>query len=412
MESIIFNSHLPEYERRKRLYMFISSEILSWFYPDPNSWEKQQTSFLRKDCRMIDSPDACNGTCYWKQDEGKCLLHVKDVVDLSEKPGERMVSTPELFTKRIIDELVRFPVRRSQLMKKGEISNVSAIVHPIHQGDQYIIPESSITWANLLRLDWTRQVLEEPQYYEEMSREIEEEKAQGMDGLPDVFVSLFGEDSGFYVDIPQKVAGKPFAPFAALLGITMEQMGMTEDDRELTLKHMIQYVNTTNLPIGLLDARRGLKIGFVRPRMGTFDTVTIIVYWEDKIGILIQEEGNSTVQIKAMPLRLQEKWENAHMPPIEEEEKEVAPKQYPVMAKQKRKPLVAQFPQAPLVQAPIIEKKQNNKKQKRKPRVGAPKRKPRVGKRMDDSQPASQPASAIPEAAIKRSGKKPSVGVM
>jgi hypothetical protein len=214
------------------------------------------------------------------------------------------------------------------------------------------------------------------------------------------------------------VAGKPFAPFAALLGVTMEQMGMKEDDKELTSKHMIQYVHETNLPIGLLDARRGIKIGFVRPRIGTFDTVTIIVYWEDKIGILIQEEGNSTVQVKAMPLRLQEKWEDAHMPPVEEE-KEVAPEQKPVMAKQKRKPLVAQFPQAPLVQAPIIEKKQNNKKQKRKPRVGAlpsfvktpvktPKRKPRVGKRMD----ASEPASAIPEAAVKRSGKKPSVGVM
>jgi hypothetical protein len=261
-------------------------------------------------------------------------------------------------------------------------------------------------------------VLEEPQYYEEMSRELEEEKAQGIDGLPEELIPLFGENSGFYVDIPQTVAGKPFAPFAALLGVTMEQMGMKEDDKELTLKHMIQYVNETNLPIGLLDARRGLKIGFVRPRMGTFDTVIIIVYWEDKIGVLIQEEGNSTVQVKAMPLRLQEKWENAHMPPVEEE-KEVVPEQKPVMAKQKRKPLVAQFPQAPLVQAPMIEKKQNNKKQKRKPRVGAlpsfvktpvktPKRKPRVGKRMD----ASEPASAIPEAAVKRSGKKPSVGVM
>jgi hypothetical protein len=403
--------------------MFISSEMLSWFYPDPKAWDNRQTSFLRKDCRMIDSPDACTGTCYWKQDKGKCLLHVKDVVNLSEKAGKREVSTPELFTKRIIDELVRFPVRRSQLMKKGEISKVSAIVQPIHQGDQYIIPESSITWANLLRLDWTRQVLEEPKYYEEMSRELEEKPAQGVDGLPDVLVPLFGENSGFYVDIPQQVSDRPFAPFAALLGVTMEQMGMTEEDRDLTLKHMIQYVHTTNLPIGLIDARSNLKIGFARPRMGSFDAVTVIVYWEDKIGVLIQEEGNSTVRIATMPLRLQEKWESAHMPPVEEE-KEMAPAQRPMMPK-KRKPLVAQFPQAPLVQAPVVEKQRNNKKQKRKPRVGPPrseaivsamptvsatpkKRKPHVGKRMN----ASQPASAIPEAAIKRSGTKPSVGMM
>jgi hypothetical protein len=381
---------------------------------------------------MINSPDACNGTCYWKQDEGKCLLHVKDVVDLSEKPGERMVSTPELFTRRIIDELVRFPVRRNQLMKKGEISKVSAIVQPIHQGDQYIIPESSITWTNLLRLDWTRQVLEEPKYYEEMSRELEEEKAQGVDGLPDELLPLFGEDSGFYVDIPQKIAGKPFAPFAALLGVTLEQMGMMEDDRDLTLKHMIQYVNATNLPIGLIDARDNLKIGFARPRMGTFDTVTIIVYWENKIGVLIQEEGNFTVRAATLPSRLQEKWENAHMPPIVKQESPVveeiqmimAPGKNPVMAKQRRRPLVAQFPQAPLVEAPIVEKQRNNKQQKRRPRIGvlpsfvepkaqvqAPARKrPQIGTL--PSQIASQSVSMIPESAIKRSGKKPQIGVL
>jgi hypothetical protein len=156
-----------------------------------------------------------------------------------------------------------------------------------------------------------------------------------------------------------------------------------------------------------------------------FNIVTIIVYWEDKIGVLIQEEGSSTIRTIEMPLFLREKWENAHMPPIVKQEDSVeeavqmvmAPGRNPVMAKQKRKPLVAQFPQAPLVEAPIVEK-QSNKKQKRKPRVGAlpaqesaaprVKRKPRVGKIAN----ASQVVSAIPEAAIKKSGKKPQVGTM
>jgi hypothetical protein len=119
------------------------------------------------------------------------------------------------------------------------------------------------------------------------------------------------------------------------------------------------------------------------------------------------------------------------MPPIVKEEEPVeeiqmimAPGRNPVMAKQKRKPLVAQFPQAPLVQAPIVERQANNKKQKRKPRVGAvpslveakaeapQKRRPQVGKIMDASQLASRQVSVIPEAAIKRSVKRPSVGVM
>ena len=162
IEDIIFRSDLPEYERRKRLYIFISSLFLSWFYPDPENWERGTASLLRKDCRLIDQ-DACTGSCYWKEDEGKCLLHVTEKAKL----GDRMVSTPELFTKRIIDELVRFPARRKQLMTSGEVSKISKILQPIHDGDQYIIPEVPTTWTNLLRLDWTRHVIEEKKYYEE-----------------------------------------------------------------------------------------------------------------------------------------------------------------------------------------------------------------------------------------------------
>jgi hypothetical protein len=95
---------------------------------------------------------------------GKCLLHVPARTPLDK---DRMVSTSELFTKRIIDELVRFPNRRKQLMKRDGISKVSTLLRPIHEGDQYLIPESSSTWTQLLQLDWNKSVPESPHYYEE-----------------------------------------------------------------------------------------------------------------------------------------------------------------------------------------------------------------------------------------------------
>ena len=374
IEDIIFNSNLPEYERRKRLYLYISTELLSWFYPDKDDWEKEDTSFLRKDCRMINSPEKCTGTCYWKQDVGKCLLHVKETVSLSEKDGERMVSTPELFTKRIIDELVRFPLRRTQLMKKGEISKLSAIVKPIHQGDQYIIPESSFTWANLLRLDWTTQILEEPKYYEEMSREVVEEKHDN-DELPRSLIAVIGEGSPYHVIIPP-ANRVPFAPFAAILGVTMEQIGMEPKDTMLTVKHMIQYVNETSRPIGMINVRNRIDVQFARPQTGQFDTVVIIVYLEDAIGILVEGEGNLTIRTTNMPPELDDAWENANLPPIvkrepEEERILMVPGRNPVMAKQKKKPLVARAVQEPLVEVPFVEKPVGIQKEKRKPRVAA-----------------------------------------
>ncbi len=406
IENIIFNSNLPEYERRKRLYLLISTELLKWFYPDKEDWEKEDTSFLRKDCRMINTPEACSGTCYWKKDVGKCLLHVTEKVDLSEKPGERVVSTPELFTKRIIDELVRFPLRRTQLMKKGEISKLSAIVQPIHQGDQYIIPESSFTWANLLQLDWTTQILEEPKYYEEMSREVVEEKYDKEDELPRSLIPVVGEGSPYHVDIPP-ANREPFAPFAAILGVTMEQIGMEPKDTMLTVEHMIQYVNETSRPIGMISVRNGIDIQFARPRTGQFETVTVIVYLENAIGILVEEQGNPTIRTTNMPPELDDAWENANLPPIvkrepEEERVLLVPGRNPVMAKQKRKPLVARAVQEPLVEVPFVEKP-IEVKAKRKPRVAA------------SLAPAPAPAKKRPPVAAsaaptKKIKRKPRVG--
>ena len=296
IEDIIFNPDLPEYEKRKRLYIFISSIFLSWFYPDKERWEAP-TSFLRKDCRVIDSEDDCNGTCYWKKDEGKCLLHV----DATTKVNKRDVSTPELFTKRVVDELVRFPIRRKQLMRRGEISKVSIIVKPIRQGDQYIIPESSPTWTNLLRLDWAKQLVEEPRYYEEMSRE--EENVEKKSELPPELEDMVTNPN---IVLSPEV---PLSAFQGILGITFEQFGVEEGATILTKDNLIQYVKHTQKPIGMIDLINNTT-QFIRPFNGSFDSVTIFVFLPDRMGLLM-EESEPTVKIASLSEDLQEMYRNA-----------------------------------------------------------------------------------------------------
>ena len=381
IEDIIFDRNLPEYERRKRLYIYISTELLSWFYPDKD-WEPAETSFLRKDCRMMKSPDSCTGNCHWRQDddskddsEGKCLLHVKNTVELGDKETGRVVSTPELFTKRIIDELVRFPNRRKQLMKKGEISTLSTIIKPIHQGDQYIIPESSGTWTNLLRLDWATQTLEEPQYYEEMTREADEEDTQSQyDTLPDELVSIFGENSPFRIMIPKtEDSSNRFLPFTGILGVSMEQIEM-DSTKTMGIDNMIQYVRTTSRPIGVITVGEEQPIQFAKPRTGTFDTVAILVFLSNgTIGMLF-EDGNSSVSISQLPQSVQERWSNAHMPPIvkrieTEDNVLLVPGMNPIMAKKQRRPLISRVEPIPLVEAAQTAQTEPEKKEKRRPRI-------------------------------------------
>ena len=410
LEDIIFNRNLPEYERRKRLELFISTELLSWFYPDKSVWESAETSFLRKDCRMMKSPDSCTGHCYWRQDDdskdesnGKCLLHVKEKMELGDKETGRIVSTPELFTKRIIDELVRFPNRRKQLMKKGEISTLSTIIKPIHQGDQYIIPESSGTWTNLLRLDWSTQKLEEPQYYEEMTREADEEDTHTQyDKLPDELIPIFGENSPFRIMIPQTTESSlahRFLPFTGILGVTMEQIGMTVD-KNMELDNMLQYVRATSKPIGVIQIGEEEPIQFAKPHTGTFDTVIILVFLSNgNIGILF-EDGSPAVHISQLPPFVQERWNEAHTPPIvkriepEEDNVLLLPGLNPIMAKPKRKPFIVRDASIPLVEV------EPEKAKARRPRIV---RNIRQNAQVPAISASAIPASAIPASAIPAS---------
>jgi hypothetical protein len=350
---------------------------------------------------MTKSPDSCTGNCYWRQDDdskddsdGKCLLHVKNTVELGDKETGRVVSTPELFTKRIIDELVRFPNRRKQLMK-GEISTLSTIIKPIHQGDQYIIPESSGTWTNLLRLDWATQKLEEPQYYEEMTREADEEDTQSQyDELPDELVSIFGENSPFRIMIPRtEDSTNRFLPFTGILGVSMEQIEM-DSTKTMGIDNMIQYVRTTSKPIGVITIGEEHPIQFAKPRIGTFDTVVILVFLSNgTIGMLF-EDGNSSVSISQLPPSVQERWSDAHMPPIvkrieTEDNVLLVPGMNPIMAKKQRRPLISRVESVPLVEAeqaaPVPEKKE-----KQRPRIV------RAAQQNAQAVPASSAAAAVP----------------
>ena len=344
---IIFNKNLPEYERRKRLYIYISSTLLSWFYPDTEQWESTSTSFLRKDCRVIDSPEACSGTCHWNESEagGKCLLHVHAQTTLS---GNRIVSTPELFTKRIIDELIRFPHRREQILNQGEISKVSAIIKPIRQGDQYIIPESSPTWTNLLRLDWSRQIPEEAKYYEEMTADKEEITLPAGSMPPE---EIFGSDTPFRLKVPE-TSSKSLMPFTSILGITLDQLGVDTNATQLSVENLVNYVRFTSKPIGIITIQSDdSKIQFVRPGSGTFQSVTILVFLEDKIGLLVEEDGNPMITISNLPEEVQQRWQSAGIVQLK---KRIEPTGVPIVKDtqqiQLRRPrlLVAQ-PSAPRV---------------------------------------------------------------
>jgi hypothetical protein len=273
VKSIIDSKALPLFEKRKRLEILLGPMILSWMDSETPKGEVEG-SLLRVDCRL-ETKAPCPSRCIWRQKAeetvGRCYLHSPKELHL----GGRLVNGPRLLMLRLLEELLRFPDRRNQLLK-GDVSSLVALKGAVKIGTQYVLPENSIAWHDLLRLDWIQQGREVKKYYEEMSREAsneeerktetkEEESLEGL-ALPTTLKDLFGADDPkteklflLKADIP----GPPLNPYLVPLGTDAAALGMPEDspflDRDavkrltLHLRRPVLYINMNEEPIDVLS---------------------------------------------------------------------------------------------------------------------------------------------------------------
>jgi hypothetical protein len=157
IEGILFSngkpSLLPLYEKRQRLLIILENEILGWL--DSTTPIRQRNPSLKRiDCR-VSAESECKDRCVWKGDESKCLLHV---------PSADGSNVTKLLIRKLIEELIRFPVKRHELLNQnvGQYVKISA---PFRSGNQYIVSEDMPAWSEMLRMDWAKK--EEGRYLEE-----------------------------------------------------------------------------------------------------------------------------------------------------------------------------------------------------------------------------------------------------
>ena len=258
LEKLIFRKDLPLFEKRKRLQIHLESTILGWMNTDiPASGE--MSSLLRVDCHMRTQP-FCSGRCVWRQEgetqeKGKCYLHVSEKVSL----GEKEVNGPRLLFLRLIEELLRFPERRRQLLYE-DVPALVSIKEAIRMGDQWILPETSVAWYDLLRLDWVKTGKERKIFFEEMSRKEGDEPLKQIaptvskPTLPEALIELFGaEDPKLSAlqlyKVEEQDETSPLRPYLALLGQTPVDIGLEESAPALTKEAIKKLVVLTRIPI-------------------------------------------------------------------------------------------------------------------------------------------------------------------
>jgi len=155
------NSDLPLFEKRQRLFIKLGNEILSWL--DSSIPQRDHTASLKRvDCHIITDEARCSNRCVWKGEESACLLHVPDKYDV----GLKQVDAKGLLVKKLIEEIIRFPQKRVELLNK-KVSQYVKLTRAFRYEDQYIVPEDSVDWSELLRMEWTKDKTEKPRYAEE-----------------------------------------------------------------------------------------------------------------------------------------------------------------------------------------------------------------------------------------------------
>lgn len=252
IEKIIYSS-FPLFEKRKRLDILLGPIILEWMQTE-GEFKDEQKSLLRVDCRLQTS-NKCSGQCIWRDSDSTCRIHVPN--------AEHYVNVPVMLQRKLFEELLRFPERRRQLLEK-QVNPLVSLKQAIQIQDQYIIPESTMAWYDLLRADWLSVTKEKKKFFEEMSSEPKKaplivqppsKEARSVAYLPPTLLELlYGDEKPteqlyLYRPILEEFAKPSLLPFLVSLGTFPSEINISDDDIALTEDSMRNLVLLVRRPI-------------------------------------------------------------------------------------------------------------------------------------------------------------------
>jgi hypothetical protein len=188
---------LTSREKFYRLKVILGATLQSWLDAEGKGGDTQNV-LVRSDCIAIadGNEENCSGAC--KMVEGKCKIHIPEQVQVRSSPTSTRIPAAEYFINRLLDEIVRLPARRNELMTMS-VKRLQIPTKNIHVGPEWILPENTIAWYDLLREKEVKGV-EKPQFYEEFSRQNITQtemdalaQADHLIPLPDSIITLFPE---------------------------------------------------------------------------------------------------------------------------------------------------------------------------------------------------------------------------
>jgi hypothetical protein len=282
-EDIIFKN-LPLNEKRRRFIVLFGNEVLSWF---SNEQAKAEVSFLRKDC-TIQSKETCNDKCVFT--DNKCKIHI---------PKEKNENIGYILMLRLFDEIIRYSEERAEIFN-NEISKIVFLNKAVHVGDkkdEYIVPENTIEWSDLLRFSWLTKSYETPKYFEEIYTYDVKKDEKVLKDLPnEIKAYLNPEDPNTktlkYYEISNE---KNLLPMLEYLDISPERIKYNEESvyfNNVELVNIHQYLRKINKSIIQINAidTSNIQISPILAKNPNTLKFYLLLITKDSFGFLIDNK--------------------------------------------------------------------------------------------------------------------------
>jgi len=284
------------------------AERMKGFIDTDHEPESKIPSVVRVDCRKLTQGDcSASNRCVWRPDEKRCLLHVKALPEVDKTDMSRV------FLLRLIEELIRFPRRRAQILQERNrrIGTLSKLSGAVRMNDQYIVPEDTSEWAELMNMDCKKRTPEIPHFFEEFSREegikpeVVAKVATVASALPDFVLNLLEGDDTTYELVPFKTDRKgDQGRYDSLeYGFSIEPQEEAPFVNEDTVEEMIGFFGEPETGFVVF------KDGDETPRgtIGSSDYAYVVFYIDGAYSFLVKKgDPISPVLLETLPDTLRE----------------------------------------------------------------------------------------------------------
>ena len=207
---------------------------------------------------------------------------------------------------RLFDEILRYSEQRKQIFE-NEITKLVFLNQPIYLNDQYILPENSLEWSELLRSTSMIRKSEASRFFEEFSASelVEKEESDEIFEIPESVKEFLNLDSNTNLRFKVISNESSLAPILNTLAVNPKDIvGYNTVPEQFDIKQIMRLGQLTSSYIIQLNA---LITPVSFKRISSIDDkkpIIILLITEGAIGFIVKNNKSVKLNYSDVPVKI------------------------------------------------------------------------------------------------------------